>query len=145
MQVKSEWEAVVYGKTEDQRIMTEQARQYLGSTYPSSACTSRALVLWGLCHQTLHPSSRVAMETTLLLLMTLSILRRSGVGNSNHLESCVLIRSVSEHSSVPQNTLQKKPSHAFFSSVTLPMNLDVLDLSFCSNKLLGLSFEYTQA
>jgi hypothetical protein len=45
MQVKSEWEAVVYGKTEDQRIMTEQARQYLGSTYPSSACTSRALVL----------------------------------------------------------------------------------------------------
>nr|XP_046148769.1 myb-related protein A isoform X1 [Oncorhynchus gorbuscha] len=44
-QVKSEWEAVVYGKTEDQRIMTEQARQYLGSTYPSSACTSRALVL----------------------------------------------------------------------------------------------------
>lgn len=40
----SEWEAVVYGKTEDQLIMTEQARQYL-SPYPSSASTSRALVL----------------------------------------------------------------------------------------------------
>ncbi|XP_068604273.1 myb-related protein A [Brachionichthys hirsutus] len=37
----SEWEAVVYGKTEDQRIMTEQARQYLN---PYSS-TSRALVL----------------------------------------------------------------------------------------------------
>ncbi|KAL1006486.1 hypothetical protein UPYG_G00072980 [Umbra pygmaea] len=44
-QVNSEWEAVVYGKTEDQRIMTEQARQYLSSTYPSSSCTSRALML----------------------------------------------------------------------------------------------------
>ncbi|XP_034427868.1 myb-related protein A isoform X1 [Hippoglossus hippoglossus] len=40
----SEWEAVVYGKTEDQLIMTEQARQYL-SPYPSSGSTSRALVL----------------------------------------------------------------------------------------------------
>uniref|UniRef100_A0A8D3AX02 V-myb avian myeloblastosis viral oncogene homolog-like 1 n=1 Tax=Scophthalmus maximus TaxID=52904 RepID=A0A8D3AX02_SCOMX len=40
----SEWEAVVYGKTEDQLIMTEQARQYL-NPYPSSGCTSRALVL----------------------------------------------------------------------------------------------------
>ncbi|KAM4605916.1 myb-related protein A [Polymixia lowei] len=39
--VNSEWEAVVYGKTEDQLIMTEQARQYL-TPYPS---TSRALVL----------------------------------------------------------------------------------------------------
>uniref|UniRef100_A0A4W5PTW2 MYB proto-onco like 1 n=1 Tax=Hucho hucho TaxID=62062 RepID=A0A4W5PTW2_9TELE len=39
------WEAVVYGKTEDQRIMTEQARQYLSSTYTSTSCTSRALVL----------------------------------------------------------------------------------------------------
>ncbi|XP_017261854.1 myb-related protein A isoform X2 [Kryptolebias marmoratus] len=40
----SEWEAVVYGKTEDQRIMTEQARQYL-NPYPASGSTSRALVL----------------------------------------------------------------------------------------------------
>ncbi|XP_074550095.1 myb-related protein A isoform X2 [Halichoeres trimaculatus] len=40
----SEWEAVVYGKTEDQLIMTEQARQYL-NPYPSSSSTSRALVL----------------------------------------------------------------------------------------------------
>lgn len=40
----SEWEAVVYGKTEDQLIMTEQARQYL-SPYPPSGSTSRALVL----------------------------------------------------------------------------------------------------
>ncbi|XP_027861653.1 myb-related protein A isoform X1 [Xiphophorus couchianus] len=40
----SEWEAVVYGKTEDQLIMTEQARQYL-TPYPSSGSTSRALVL----------------------------------------------------------------------------------------------------
>ncbi|XP_028971921.1 myb-related protein A isoform X2 [Esox lucius] len=44
-QVNSEWEAVVYGKTEDQRIMTEQARHYLNGTYPSPTCTSRALVL----------------------------------------------------------------------------------------------------
>lgn len=44
-QVKNEWEAVVYGKTEDQLIMTEQARQYLGTAYPSSSCSSRALVL----------------------------------------------------------------------------------------------------
>ncbi|GAA6217361.1 myb-related protein A isoform X1 [Lates japonicus] len=40
----SEWEAVVYGKTEDQLIMTEQARQYL-NPYASSGSTSRALVL----------------------------------------------------------------------------------------------------
>ncbi|XP_053715530.1 myb-related protein A isoform X1 [Synchiropus splendidus] len=40
----SEWEAVVYGKTEDQLIMTEQARQYL-NPYLSSGPTSRALVL----------------------------------------------------------------------------------------------------
>ncbi|CAG00659.1 unnamed protein product, partial [Tetraodon nigroviridis] len=40
----SEWEAVVYGKTEDQLIMTEQARQYL-SPYPPPGSTSRALVL----------------------------------------------------------------------------------------------------
>ncbi|KAF7213914.1 myb-related protein A isoform X2 [Nothobranchius furzeri] len=40
----SEWEAVVYGKTEDQLIMTEQARQYL-NPFSSSGSTSRALVL----------------------------------------------------------------------------------------------------
>ncbi|XP_038583708.1 myb-related protein A isoform X1 [Micropterus salmoides] len=40
----SDWEAVVYGKTEDQLIMTEQARQYL-NPYPPSGSTSRALVL----------------------------------------------------------------------------------------------------
>lgn len=40
----SDWEAVVYGKTEDQLIMTEQARQYL-NPYPASGSTSRALVL----------------------------------------------------------------------------------------------------
>uniref|UniRef100_A0A3Q0SVU3 MYB proto-onco like 1 n=1 Tax=Amphilophus citrinellus TaxID=61819 RepID=A0A3Q0SVU3_AMPCI len=40
----SEWEAVVYGKTEDQLIMTEQARQYL-NPYPPSSSVSRALVL----------------------------------------------------------------------------------------------------
>lgn len=45
LQVNNQWEAVVYGKTEDQRIMTEQARQYLSSTYTSTGCTSRALVL----------------------------------------------------------------------------------------------------
>uniref|UniRef100_A0A8C2JHF1 V-myb avian myeloblastosis viral oncogene homolog-like 1 n=1 Tax=Cyprinus carpio TaxID=7962 RepID=A0A8C2JHF1_CYPCA len=37
------WEAVVFGKTEDQLIMTEQARRYL-NTNPT-ACISRALVL----------------------------------------------------------------------------------------------------
>uniref|UniRef100_A0AAY5EMA5 V-myb avian myeloblastosis viral oncogene homolog-like 1 n=1 Tax=Electrophorus electricus TaxID=8005 RepID=A0AAY5EMA5_ELEEL len=42
-QLSSEWEAVVFGKTEDQLIMTEQARRYLNSQLPS--CTSRALVL----------------------------------------------------------------------------------------------------
>lgn len=40
----SEWEAVVYGKTEDQLILTEQARQYLNPYIPPSS-TSRALVL----------------------------------------------------------------------------------------------------
>ncbi|XP_029978765.1 myb-related protein A isoform X2 [Sphaeramia orbicularis] len=40
----SDWEAVVYGKTEDQLIMTEQARQYLNPYLPSGS-TSRALVL----------------------------------------------------------------------------------------------------
>ncbi|XP_070798344.1 myb-related protein A isoform X2 [Pituophis catenifer annectens] len=44
MQVNCEWEAVVYGKTEDQLIMTEQARRYL-STYSASGSTSRALIL----------------------------------------------------------------------------------------------------
>ncbi|XP_043081720.1 myb-related protein A isoform X3 [Puntigrus tetrazona] len=39
----SEWEAVVFGKTEDQLIMTEQARRYL-NTNPTT-CISRALVL----------------------------------------------------------------------------------------------------
>ncbi|XP_010586627.2 myb-related protein A isoform X7 [Loxodonta africana] len=42
LQSNCEWETVVYGKTEDQLIMTEQARRYL-STYTSS--TSRALIL----------------------------------------------------------------------------------------------------
>ncbi|KAG5268794.1 hypothetical protein AALO_G00216570 [Alosa alosa] len=42
-QLSSDWEAVVYGKTEDQLIMTEQARRYL-SAYPTG-CSSRALVL----------------------------------------------------------------------------------------------------
>ncbi|XP_057388353.1 myb-related protein A isoform X4 [Balaenoptera acutorostrata] len=39
-----EWETVVYGKTEDQLIMTEQARRYL-STYTTTGSTSRALIL----------------------------------------------------------------------------------------------------
>nr|XP_033790169.1 myb-related protein A isoform X2 [Geotrypetes seraphini] len=39
-----EWETVVYGKTEDQLIMTEQARKYL-STYTASSNISRALIL----------------------------------------------------------------------------------------------------
>ncbi|XP_004275007.1 myb-related protein A isoform X4 [Orcinus orca] len=39
-----EWETVVYGKTEDQLIMTEQARRYL-STYTATGSTSRALIL----------------------------------------------------------------------------------------------------
>ncbi|TRY69880.1 hypothetical protein DNTS_015344 [Danionella cerebrum] len=42
-QVGREWEAVVFGKTEDQMIMTEAARRYLNPN-PSS-CISRALVL----------------------------------------------------------------------------------------------------
>uniref|UniRef100_F7AJG2 MYB proto-onco like 1 n=1 Tax=Ornithorhynchus anatinus TaxID=9258 RepID=F7AJG2_ORNAN len=44
LQSNCEWEAVVYGKTEDQRIMTEQARRYL-STYTPTNSTSRALIL----------------------------------------------------------------------------------------------------
>ncbi|XP_056307085.1 myb-related protein A isoform X1 [Danio aesculapii] len=39
----SEWDAVVFGKTEDQLIMTEQARRYLNPN--PTACISRALVL----------------------------------------------------------------------------------------------------
>ncbi|XP_051700489.1 myb-related protein A isoform X5 [Oryctolagus cuniculus] len=44
MQSNCEWETVVYGKTEDQLIMTEQARRYL-STYTTTSSTSRALIL----------------------------------------------------------------------------------------------------
>ncbi|KFO87004.1 Myb-related protein A, partial [Buceros rhinoceros silvestris] len=44
LQSSCEWEAVVYGKTEDQLIMTEQARRYL-STYTATNSTSRALIL----------------------------------------------------------------------------------------------------
>ncbi|XP_063779912.1 myb-related protein A isoform X3 [Pseudophryne corroboree] len=40
-----EWEAVVFGKTEDQLIMTEQARRYLDMYKASSSSTSRSLVL----------------------------------------------------------------------------------------------------
>ncbi|XP_040851736.1 myb-related protein A isoform X3 [Ochotona curzoniae] len=43
-QSNCEWETVVYGKTEDQLIMTEQARRYL-STYMTTSSTSRALIL----------------------------------------------------------------------------------------------------
>ncbi|XP_061304347.1 myb-related protein A isoform X1 [Pezoporus flaviventris] len=43
-QSNCEWEAVVYGKTEDQLIVTEQARRYL-STYTATNSTSRALIL----------------------------------------------------------------------------------------------------
>ncbi|XP_051970888.1 myb-related protein A [Xyrauchen texanus] len=42
-QQANEWESVVFGKTEDQLIMTEQARHYL-KTNPTT-CISRALVL----------------------------------------------------------------------------------------------------
>eukprot|EP00073_Rattus_norvegicus_P023782 XP_006237813.1 PREDICTED: myb-related protein A isoform X3 [Rattus norvegicus] len=44
LQSNCEWETVVYGKTEDQLIMTEQARRYL-STYTAPSSTSRALIL----------------------------------------------------------------------------------------------------
>ncbi|XP_004637584.1 myb-related protein A isoform X1 [Octodon degus] len=44
MRSNCEWETVVYGKTEDQLIMTEQARRYL-STYTATSSTSRALIL----------------------------------------------------------------------------------------------------
>ncbi|XP_062044397.1 myb-related protein A isoform X8 [Lepus europaeus] len=44
LQSNCEWETVVYGKTEDQLIMTEQARRYL-STYTTTSSTSRALIL----------------------------------------------------------------------------------------------------
>ncbi|KAM8966453.1 myb-related protein A isoform 2-T2 [Pelodytes ibericus] len=40
-----EWEAVVYGKTEDQLIMTEQARRYLDSYKATTNSTSRHLIL----------------------------------------------------------------------------------------------------
>ncbi|XP_059809192.1 myb-related protein A isoform X2 [Hypanus sabinus] len=43
LQMTSEWEAVACGKTEDQLIMTEQARRYLNAYNGSS--TSRALIL----------------------------------------------------------------------------------------------------
>ncbi|CAL8292451.1 unnamed protein product [Lota lota] len=41
---RKDWETVVYGKTEDQLIMTEQARQYL-KPYPKPGSTARTLVL----------------------------------------------------------------------------------------------------
>eukprot|EP00076_Gallus_gallus_P037291 XP_025002829.1 myb-related protein A isoform X5 [Gallus gallus] len=44
LQPNYEWEAVVYGKTEDQLIMTEQARRYLNA-YTATSNTSRALIL----------------------------------------------------------------------------------------------------
>ncbi|XP_021243477.1 myb-related protein A isoform X2 [Numida meleagris] len=44
LQPNYEWEAVVYGKTEDQLIMTEQARRYLNA-YTATNNTSRALIL----------------------------------------------------------------------------------------------------
>ncbi|KAM6445281.1 myb-related protein A [Rhynochetos jubatus] len=44
LQSNCEWEAVVYGKTEDQLLMTEKARRYL-STYTATNSTSRALIL----------------------------------------------------------------------------------------------------
>ncbi|XP_073535487.1 myb-related protein A isoform X2 [Phyllobates terribilis] len=40
-----EWEAVVFGKTQDQLIMTEQARRYLDTYTTSTSSTSRHLVL----------------------------------------------------------------------------------------------------
>ncbi|OCT76878.1 hypothetical protein XELAEV_18032082mg [Xenopus laevis] len=40
-----EWEAVVYGKTEDQLIMTEQARRYLDTYKPTSSSGLRHLIL----------------------------------------------------------------------------------------------------
>ncbi|XP_027557724.1 myb-related protein A isoform X5 [Neopelma chrysocephalum] len=44
VQANRDWEAVVYGKTEDQLIMTEQARRYL-STYTTTNSNSRSLIL----------------------------------------------------------------------------------------------------
>ncbi|OXB78767.1 UNVERIFIED_CONTAM: hypothetical protein H355_010700 [Colinus virginianus] len=44
VQPNYEWEAVVYGKTEDQLIMTEQARRYLNA-YTATNNSSRALIL----------------------------------------------------------------------------------------------------
>ncbi|XP_048143087.1 myb-related protein A isoform X5 [Corvus hawaiiensis] len=44
VQPNRDWEAVVYGKTEDQLIMTEQARRYL-STYTATNSSSRSLIL----------------------------------------------------------------------------------------------------
>ncbi|KAG8441978.1 hypothetical protein GDO86_010960 [Hymenochirus boettgeri] len=40
-----DWEAVVYGKTNDQLLMTEQARQYLDTYKPASSSVFRHLVL----------------------------------------------------------------------------------------------------
>ncbi|CAH2285330.1 myb-related A isoform X2 [Pelobates cultripes] len=40
-----EWEAVVFGKTEDQLIMTEQARRYLDTYKATTSSTSRHLIL----------------------------------------------------------------------------------------------------
>ncbi|XP_053322968.1 myb-related protein A isoform X1 [Spea bombifrons] len=40
-----EWEAVVYGKTEDQLIMTEQARRYLDTYKGTTSSTSRPIIL----------------------------------------------------------------------------------------------------
>ncbi|XP_068093556.1 myb-related protein A isoform X2 [Hyperolius riggenbachi] len=40
-----DWEAVVFGKTQDQLIMTEQARRYLDGYKSSTSSTSRPLIL----------------------------------------------------------------------------------------------------
>ncbi|XP_051970153.1 myb-related protein A-like [Xyrauchen texanus] len=42
-QANNEWEAVVFGKTEDQLIMTEQARRYLNTN--TAICIAKALIL----------------------------------------------------------------------------------------------------
>ncbi|XP_072267202.1 myb-related protein A isoform X2 [Pyxicephalus adspersus] len=44
-QSHGEWEAVMFGKTEDQLIMTEQARRYLNSYKSSSSSSPRYLML----------------------------------------------------------------------------------------------------
>lgn len=59
LQANYEWETVVYGKTEDQLIMTEQARRYL-SNYTTAGSTSRALVLWLFQNELIsHPAPTV--------------------------------------------------------------------------------------